>query len=391
MSTPPSLHPSALFEQAKELMKRRDYAAAATALRSAIAQDPTDHRYHAFLGHAITDNHDYWHNPEQCQRLLHNGVLDEAIGHWLKAIELGNSTDWALLGLGHAYTLKADHQKAAHFLRLATDEKLRHEKPDFVARHRQAGSRKGPDFIVIGATKCGTTSLYEYLCKHPQVLPAIWKEIEYFRFPERGGEWYLSHFPRIPEGPVRYVSGEASTCYMSIWQAKDRVYAEYPQAKLIALIRDPVDKAISHVYHDRKIGCEHRTMDEAINRELDLLEALDQPFYDTEEYWKTERGYVYLAMYAYMLENWLTRFPKEQLLVIPSEDLYRDPAGTVSKTLDFLGLPQHQLASYDVHLEGQYDKNSTGGPTRERLKRFFVPHNERLYQLLGRRLDWQKP
>ena len=379
-----------LIEQAERALSQGLQTGAVAFARQAVATAP-DWRYaHVVLGQMLTFNHDYWHNAEQCQQLLRDGVLDEAIASWHRAVSTGFEDDWTQLCYAHALTAKGQYKQAAVQLRRGIEYLIRAKRPDYVREHWAKGAATGPDFLIIGATKCGTTSLYEYMCEHPQVLPAIWKEIEYFRFPERGVEWYLSHFPRVPDGGTRYLSGEASTCYMSIFDAKTAVRAQFPNTKLIALVRDPVGKAISHFHHDVKIGCEHRSYEQALTRELDVLEGIKQPLHDSEYYWKTERGYVWLGMYVYFLENWLTAFPREQLLVIPSEDLYGKPAETLTKVFQFLGLPDHRLAKYDVHLQGNYEKKADD-PMRERLKRFFAPHNERLEQLLGRQLDWQKP
>lgn len=341
----------------------------------------------AQLGDALTYNHNYWLNPELSASLVKDGTLEEAVAAWGRAFELGHEHHWQRFGMGHALTALGRFDEAVPHLRMATDLKAVRDNPQ-VADVYDDAPLSGPDFLIIGATKCGTTSLYEYMCRHPRILPAIWKEPEFFRFPERGLDWYLSHLPRTPQAPIRYLTGEASSCYLSLWEAKDLVHEHFPAAKLIVLARDPVDKAISHCHHDRKIGCEHRTVDEALNRELDLLEALDDPFHGAEGYWETERGYVWLGLYAYMLENWLTRFSKQQVMMIPSEDLWLRPESTLTYVFEHVGVDDHKLEEYSVHLEGAYDK-SRPEPVRERLKRFFRPHNERLFDLLGRRLDWQ--
>lgn len=365
---------------------RRDFATGVAECRKAIALRQDQGHMYSELANGLTLAHDYWLNPEQCKRMAADGTLEEAIRHWRRGIELGHQCPWARFSLGHALTAVGRPAEGAPHLRVAIDLMTKRDRPELAAAYDAAPVR-GPDFLIIGSTKCGTTSLYEYLCKHPRILQAVWKEPEYFRFPELGLEWYLSHFPRTPTG---YLTGEASSCYLSIWDAKTRVYEAFPKTKLIALVRDPVDKAISHCHHDRKLGCEARTVDVALNHELDILERLDDPFYQCDDYWKTEKGYVWLGLYAYMFDNWLSVFPKEQLLVIPSEDLWTRPAETVAQTLAFLGLPDHRLPNYEVHLEGKYDK-AKPEPVRERLRRFYARHNERLFAQIGRRLDWQHP
>lgn len=381
----PAVHPA--YAESKALYSAGNRAEALRVLRSALELEPDRMLLLDELGHVLTFQHDYWHNPDLTQELLADGTIDAALDAWFRSLDLGLDSHWTEFNVGHALTCKGDYARAARHIRRATDIRTAQHYPDVVGLDPAGGDVRGPDFICIGATKCGTTSLYEYLRHHPQVLPAVWKEIEYFRFPERGRDWYLAHFPRIPRSDTRFVTGEASTCYMSIYDAKSLIHAAHPDVKLLALVRDPVDKTISHCHHDRKIGCESRSMEEAIHEELDILEALADPWGDVEEYWKTQRGYAWLSMYSYFLENWLTAFPREQLLVIPSEELYADPEATLGSVYAHLDLPDHRLPEYEVHLPGSYSREAS--PVRERLSRFFAPHNRRLEDLLGRSLHWQ--
>lgn len=388
---------SAKNQEAKQLVaKSQDlhndgrFEEAVDACRQAVALQPERPWFHDELAQALTRRHDYFFNPELCQQLIDSGELAEAVREWRVAMDLGWGGHFASLGLGHALTCLGDYEAAAKHLRLATDMKTRDHYPEHHAKYGESGTVKGPDFVIIGATKCGTTSLYEYMKDHPQVLPAIWKEIEYYRFPERGREWYLSHFPRIPDGETRFLTGEASTCYIGMREAKPLMFEQHPDVKLMALVRDPVDKAISHCHHDRKLGVETRTVDEALTEELDILEALDSPWPDAGDYWKTQRGYVWHGLYAFFIEDWVSMFPKENMLVIPSEDLYGKPAETLARVFKHLGLPNHELAEYKVHLQGSYEKKKDE-PVRDRLIRYFAPYTKRLEELIGRELDWQKP
>ncbi len=371
---------------AAERQAAGDHAGAVAACREATRWRPERPWFHDQLGHFLTHHHDYWLNPDLAQRLVADGSLAAAVAAWQRALELGWRSQHTRLGLGHALTTLGDFDGAATQLRVATDLLVEDTRRDLASRFRNATAR-GPDFLIIGGTKCGTTSLYEYLCVHPQVLPAIWKEIEYFRFPERGLPWYLAQLPRITEGSG-VITGEASTCYFAMSEVPGRVRAAYPNVRLVAMVRDPVAKAISHFHHDRKLGCEHRSLEEALGRELDLLEGMAEPWRNASEYWRTERGYVWLGLYAPFLEHWLTVFPREQLLILPSDELATNPAALVAQTHKFLGLPEHHLDKYPVHLEGRYDKKEH--PLHARLARFFAPHQRRLEDLLGRTLPWPR-
>jgi len=380
----------ALIETSHDLHRQARFDEAIEACRQAVALQPERPWYHDELAQALTRRHDYFFNPELSEQIVENGQLAEAVAEWRKALELGWEGHFINLNLGHALTTLGDYTAAARHLRVATDIKTREHYPEHHARFGDSGSVKGPDFIIIGGTKCGTTSLYEYMKDHPQVLPAIWKEIEYFRFPERGIDWYLSHFPRIPDGDTRFVTGEASTCYIGMREVEPLVKAAYPDVKLIALVRDPVDKAVSHVHHDRKLGVETRSVEEALGQELDILEALDSPWPDAGDYWKTERGYVWHGMYSFFIDDWVSNFSRENMLVIPSEDLYQQPAETLAAVYSYLGLPDHPSDDYKVHLKGDYEKKRDE-PIRERLARFFAPYTARLEEYLGRELEWHKP
>ena len=107
-----------------------------------------------------------------------------------------------------------------------------------------------PDFVVIGAQKAGTTSLYRMLRKHPQVHMPRTKELHYFDFHyERGPEWYAAQFR---PGRWERRRGEATPNYMWGPLARQRLIADLPSARIIAILRNPVDRAYSHYWHDRR-------------------------------------------------------------------------------------------------------------------------------------------
>ena len=376
----------ALLVAADAHWQKGDVEAAIADCRRAVALCPDRPWFQDQLGHVLSYHHDYWVNPALTEQLLQNGRLDEAITCWQKALAGGWTSHWTNLALGHALTAKGDFAAAARHLRLATDLQIASERPAHTAKFGTAGEPRGPDFLIIGGTKCGTTSLYEYLCRHPQVLPAAWKEIEYYRFPERGRAWYLAQLPRIPPGEP-FLGGEASTCYFAMPEVKHRVHQQHPHVRLLAMVRDPVDKAISHCHHDRKIGCEARSVEAAITAELDLLESSPRPWELADRYWREHRGYVWLGMYAHFVTDWLTVFPREQLLVLTLDELEQQPGPTVARAFAHLGLPDHRAHDYPVHLRGEYERKAD--PLRERLARFFAPHNAALEELLGRRLGWR--
>jgi hypothetical protein len=253
-----------------------------------------------------------------------------------------------------------------------------------------AFARPLPDFLILGAQKAGTTALYAYLRWHPGITGPAWKEVSYFdRHYRRGGRWYRGHFP-IRRGDR--IVGEASPGYLFHPLAPERVQATVPDVKLIVLLRDPVDRALSHYHHEVGLGREPLTFEEAIDAEPERTRGeeerlLREPDYFSHAWW----DYTYLARgrYAEQLERWLAVFSREQLLVIPSDELAAEPGQTYGRALEFLGAPLHELDSYPRVYEQQY-----GGlepETRRRLAEYFAEPNRRLYELLGRDLGWQAP
>src|SRR5919204_149042 len=143
------------------------------------------------------------------------------------------------------------------------------------ARMLQAGSRPLPDFLVIGAQRCGTTSLYRYLEKHPNVIGASpSKGVHYFDMnAERSLRWYRAHFPterRRRQAGSGAVTGEASPYYLFHPRGPDRVRAAVPDARLIAMLRDPVDRAYSQYQQEYARGFEDA---ETFERALELEPA----------------------------------------------------------------------------------------------------------------------
>ena len=247
----------------------------------------------------------------------------------------------------------------------------------------------GPDFIVIGAQKCGTTSLYRYLAGHPRVLPAAEKQLDFFAHDayRRGTGWYLSRFPERKPGVL---CGEASPYYMPHPHAAGRIREFDPKVRLVAILRNPVDRAYSHYQHQVRNHREPLPFEEALAAEEgrigeELLRMLADGGYNS----KTHRRHSYLSRgrYAEQLERWFSLFPKEQVLVLNSEAMFENPCTTLEEVTRFLGLPPLELGDYNRYMPGSYWKGMRP-ETREMLVRYFRPHNRRLYDLLGTTYPW---
>ena len=207
--------------------------------------------------------------------------------------------------------------------------------------------RPRPDFLVIGAQKAGTTALYAYLRWHPGITGPSWKEVSFFdRHWWRGEAWYRGQFPLRSRGKL---VGEASPSYLFHPLAPERARVMVPDAKLVALLREPVARAYSQYQHEVSLGREPLSFEDAIAAEegrtageAERLVADPKAF--SRAWW--DHTYVARGRYAEQLERWLAVFPREQLLVVRTEDLGERPAETYASILSFLDAAPHVLERY---------------------------------------------
>jgi hypothetical protein len=251
-----------------------------------------------------------------------------------------------------------------------------------------AGARPLPDFLILGAQKAGTTALYSYLRRHPEITGPAFKEVSFFdRHYARGERWYRAHFPIRRSGIV----GEASPSYLFHPLAPERIAGMLPDVRLIAILRNPVDRAFSHYQHEVAFGRERLSFENALVHENERMDGelermLADPAYFSYAWW----NYTYLARgrYAEQLERWFAAFPRERLLVLFSDELADDTAGTYRRVLGFLGVDERGLDSYPRIFERQYGELDSA--VRGRLDDQFAEPNRRLAELLGRDLPWKR-
>lgn len=306
-------------------------------------------------------------------------------------------------------------------LRWRVDRRLRRTlpKPTYYYLHRRysdvrklIGRNPGrgrtlPDFIIIGAAKSGTTSLYGGLAEHPFVVPCLTdeghfdntKEVHYFDYNYHYGEdWYRSHFPLAQaqrefarEHGRPFITGEASPSYISHLWAPGRTRQLLPNVKLIAIFRNPVDRAYSQFKMTWREGEEDLvSFEEATRREEErlapeLARMSADPYYKSWPYgcW----SYLSRSRYAEQVERWLAVFGREQFLFLKAEDLFEAPEQTLDTVHEFLGLPPHRSERAPRLNTSSYE--TMPGDTRAQLTEYFRPHNERLYELVGIDFAWE--
>jgi hypothetical protein len=249
-----------------------------------------------------------------------------------------------------------------------------------------------PDFVVIGAQKAGTSSLYGQLSAHPSVVPALRKEIHHFdRAPEPLAH-YRAWFPRratlarVAAHTGRGITGEATPFYLCHPAVPGRLRAAVPDARLLAVLREPAARAISGYHHAVRVGDETRPIEVALDPAAveDLPPASAAAWYDAPTCPLRLHGYLARSRYAEQLERWLAVFPREQLLVVDSDTLRE---GRVpDAVLAFLDLPRASDAAVPDRNVGAYAAPSSD--LEATLREYFRPYDERLASLLGIELPW---
>jgi hypothetical protein len=254
-----------------------------------------------------------------------------------------------------------------------------------------------PDFLIAGAQKAGTTSLFGWLQQHPQCAPCLTKEVHFFdRHFQRGINWYRSHFPlslATDEEYVTRLSFESSPYYMFDPRVPERAREVLPDVKVIFLLRDPVSRAYSHYQHSVLRRREKLGFADAVAAEPERLEGEEEKLRSDPTYVSlAHQHYSYVArgMYANQLNRWLECFPMRQLLVVEAEEMFREPHVTFQRILEFLEIDSWQPAGFGNLNLGRY-RSEMPEPTRHQLAAHFAPHNEQLFELLGKRFAWCTP
>jgi Sulfotransferase domain len=249
------------------------------------------------------------------------------------------------------------------------------------AAQRRATEGPLPDFVVIGTQKGGTSYFYRLLTEHPLVRGAAAKELHFFdnKFAEGVG-WYRRCFS---EGECvdgqRTITGEASPSYLFDPQVPERMARIVPEARLIALLRNPVDRAYSHYQMELRRGKEARSFEEATDEEMTSAEG---------ERNTVDVRYAYLTrgLYAEQLERFSCFANRKRLLVVKSENLFARRLEVLEGVFRFLRLPPFESTLLPPAGRATYEPMEPG--TRRRLEGFFAPHNERLYDLLSTDFGW---
>ena len=260
--------------------------------------------------------------------------------------------------------------------------------------------RPPPDFLIVGTKRGGTTTLWNAMVKHPQVLgmfpqPRGLKSTSWFFDEKESMRWYRSHFASVGYRSARAkrvgrtVVGEASPYYMYGPHVPARMASVVPKAKLIVLLRNPVERAYSHYQERRQEGVEHLSFEDALAAEPGRLapgearRAEDPLFYDPAHDFFSYRD---RGVYLPQIERLQASFAADQILVLLSEEFYRDPLAVLDRIATYLGIeawPPTPVAHHNL-----IRRSGMAEATRRELEAFYAPWNAALATHLSMDLGW---
>ncbi|NJO71288.1 MAG: tetratricopeptide repeat protein [Oscillatoriales cyanobacterium RM1_1_9] len=293
----------------------------------------------------------FWLYQGLIEKLNQSDRLEELIQIYRHAIQQKPDSIWCYINLGELLIQRGELDEALSYYQAANYHKIQQFHPEWMNTLDDLEPVQCPDFIILGTQKGGTTSLYYYLAQHPQIMPSLIKEIEFWgsKF-NRGLPWYLSHFPPTPQGQ-KILTGEATPSYFDTSVVPNRLLNCFPKIKLIVLLRNPVERAISHYYQWVDLNWELQPLDLAVDTAIEQLQNLNSPIGSQvlSQVWNQPDNYVARGMYVEFLKKWFSIFPGEQILILKSEDFYQNPAVTLQQVYKFLELPPVQLTHYKKH------------------------------------------
>ena len=252
-----------------------------------------------------------------------------------------------------------------------------------------------PDFIVIGVGRGGTTTLHHNLSKNPSLFSASYDETGFFdeNF-HLGLNWYRSLFPtkftknKIIKNSNNFLSYEVTPSYIrKPWTAR-RIKKILPNVKLIAILRNPVDRTYSHYNMSVNEGNNKNSFQNIMDKNFKELEKLSSYDKTSDEYFKNfvEHSHLARGLYAEQLKTWFNIFDKKQIHITSTENLSSNPQQTFSKIFNFLEIPDYKVKKLENKRKGNYLPMQNN--VRKKLLNYFKPYNEELFELIGQKFNW---
>lgn len=265
----------------------------------------------------------------------------------------------------------------------------------FKVRLLTAKARALPDFIIAGAQKSGTTSLFAYLSQHPLLHPSSIKEVHYFDgglTPEidtyqLGVNWYRAHFPLQRNVLSNHQVFEASPLYQLNPLVPERISQLLPNAKLIFVLRNPVERAISHYFHELRKGQEDLPIEEALrNEEARIQSVVEANDFKSQTF--MSHTYKTRGIYAEQLSRYFEWFSRDNCLVLNSKQLFEQPKETLKRVFEFVETDaDFQVPSLQPRNVAS-NRKQVDSEVYDYLADYFAPRNKKLYELLAQDFGW---
>ena len=247
-----------------------------------------------------------------------------------------------------------------------------------------------PDFLIIGAKRCGTTSLFSHLPEHPSIIKSHHDNMGFFNDNfHLGLNWYRSFFPtkslkkRIENKFEKCLSFDTTTTYMENKKTAENVSAVKQNMKIIVMVRNPIDRAYSQYHRSIKDNMESREFEDLVNEEIKKLDLQKDTFFQIR---RNESNYIKKGLYYEQLKPWFELFPKENIGIFSTEEFRIDSKKIYNEIFDFLNLPHFTIKNNKIMEKGNYLPMKE--EIRSKLSIFYREHNEKFFKLIGKRFEW---
>ena len=253
-----------------------------------------------------------------------------------------------------------------------------------------------PDFLVIGAKRCGTTSLFYHLPEHPCISKSPHDNMGFFNDNfHLGVNWYKSFFPtiftrnKIKSEFGNFLAFDVTTTYMEEESTANNVYQTKPNMKIIVILRNPVDRAYSQYHLNLREKAEKRSFEDAMEENMNELNKESYERYEIKPKFSVEENnYLKKGLYAQQLRHWLKIFPRENILIISTEEFESNQQIIYNKIFEFLNISKFEVKNTKKMQKGNYPPIKS--ETRNLLLDYFRPHNHELFELINMEFDWDK-
>ena len=253
-----------------------------------------------------------------------------------------------------------------------------------------------PDFLVIGAKRCGTTSLYQHLPEHPCISKSPYDNMGFFNDNfHLGVNWYKSFFPttftrnKIKSKFGDFLAFDVTTKYMEEESTANNVYQTKPNMKIIIILRNPVDRAYSQYHLSVRQAAERRSFEDVVEENMNRLNKESHEHHEIKPRFSAkEDNYLKKGLYALQLRYWLKIFPRENILIVSTEEFENNQQIIYNKIFEFLNISKFEVKNTKKMEKGNYLPMKS--ETRNLLLDYFRPHNHELFELINMEFDWDK-